>query len=191
MIQQKGFSGIETLLVLLAVAIIGFGGYYVWYSQQNKKTVTNTSSFSASTTPRTPTSSQNYLIIKEWDVKVLLDSNVSDLYYTQNKTDFKIFDFRTKRQDSLWPNCQTNSVLVERGLASDKYWGETGPSDSTFEEVYDALTQDDGHVKVKVGSYYFLSGPPGAYCSSVSNGDPQETQMFKGIRSVLNNLVAN
>lgn len=52
---QSGFALIEGLLIILILAIIGFGGYYVWHSQQqtNKTldTAKNTSQNAAQNTP--------------------------------------------------------------------------------------------------------------------------------------------
>jgi prepilin-type N-terminal cleavage/methylation domain-containing protein len=40
--DQNGFGVIELLLVLVLVAVVGFGGYYVWNTQQDKSTKTTT-----------------------------------------------------------------------------------------------------------------------------------------------------
>jgi hypothetical protein len=53
--NQKGFTVVEALLFILIVAVIGFGGYYVWHTQHNKKTpVTTTSTSSKSSTSTKP-----------------------------------------------------------------------------------------------------------------------------------------
>jgi uncharacterized protein HemX len=40
---QKGFSAVEGLLIVLVLAVIGFGGYYIWDQQKrDKKTATET-----------------------------------------------------------------------------------------------------------------------------------------------------
>lgn len=38
--SQSGFTLVETLLVILIITIIGFGGYYVWQNQTEKSTDT-------------------------------------------------------------------------------------------------------------------------------------------------------
>lgn len=35
--NQKGFALIESLLIILILAVIGFGGYYVWHTQKGDK----------------------------------------------------------------------------------------------------------------------------------------------------------
>jgi Tfp pilus assembly protein PilE len=50
--QQAGFTFVETLLVLIFIAIIGFTGYYVWHSQKNtSKTLDTAVKSSAQKTP--------------------------------------------------------------------------------------------------------------------------------------------
>ena len=34
--SQKGFAILEGLLIILILAVVGFGGYYVWHNQQSK-----------------------------------------------------------------------------------------------------------------------------------------------------------
>ncbi|MBA3758836.1 prepilin-type N-terminal cleavage/methylation domain-containing protein [Candidatus Saccharibacteria bacterium] len=42
-INQKGFSIVEVLLVVLVLAVLGFGGYYVWDKQSDKNEESKTS----------------------------------------------------------------------------------------------------------------------------------------------------
>jgi competence protein ComGC len=47
--DQLGFSAVEGLLVILVVAVFGFGGYYVWHTQKdNNKSAVTASKSSAS-----------------------------------------------------------------------------------------------------------------------------------------------
>lgn len=41
--NQQGFTLVETLLIILIVAVIGFGGYYVWHSQHTSSSTTTKS----------------------------------------------------------------------------------------------------------------------------------------------------
>src|SRR5579884_335933 len=57
---QKGFTLVETLLVLILLAIIGFTGYYVYHTQKNTSVSYNNASNSATaTTPAAKASSQS------------------------------------------------------------------------------------------------------------------------------------
>lgn len=83
--NQKGFSAVEGLLILIIVAIVGGTGYFVVNAQ--KKTNTNldnaaqSSQSVAKRSKSSPTASQKYLEIKEWGVKIPLSSADSGVYY--------------------------------------------------------------------------------------------------------------
>lgn len=59
---QRGFTVVETLLVLILLAIIGFTGYYVWHTQKNTNSTYNNSaklnSPANSTSSKTSTSNK-------------------------------------------------------------------------------------------------------------------------------------
>ncbi len=88
--NQKGFAAIETVLIIVIIAIIGGAGYYVYSA--NKKTSDTLSAASkvaqtspAKTTKKTGASSstsQKYLTIQEWGVKLPLNSTDQGAYYT-------------------------------------------------------------------------------------------------------------
>lgn len=71
--NTNGFTVVEGLLIVLVVAVIGFGGYYVWHTQHKTastttvgiKTTTSTPSKSTTTTP-----AQKYITISAWGVRV-------------------------------------------------------------------------------------------------------------------------
>lgn len=56
--NELGFTAVEGLLIVLILAVIGFGGYYVWHTQHSKKASTPTTSAlrkkATSTTPPNP-----------------------------------------------------------------------------------------------------------------------------------------
>ena len=73
--NEKGFSVFEGLLIILVVAVIGFGGYYVWHTQHKAKptaAITTTSSTKPTTSTKTTTSTptQKYITISAWGVRV-------------------------------------------------------------------------------------------------------------------------
>ncbi len=47
--NQKGFTIIEVSLVLLVLAVAGFGGYYIWHTQKSNKTTASSTNASAPT----------------------------------------------------------------------------------------------------------------------------------------------
>jgi len=66
---QQGFGLIEALLLVIAVALVIFVGYYVWHTQkQTNTTLNNATVTSQKTIPAKP--SQKYLTITEWGVRM-------------------------------------------------------------------------------------------------------------------------
>lgn len=76
---QKGFTVVETLLVLILLAIIGFTGYYVWHSQKNANSNLN-SAVTTSSKTQTATNS-NKFVFKELGVQIDLPNSLKDLKY--------------------------------------------------------------------------------------------------------------
>lgn len=74
--NQKGFTTVEALLIILILAVIGFGGYYVYHTNHKTKTTnlaatapkTSTASNQAKTTSKQ--SAQKYITISAWGVRV-------------------------------------------------------------------------------------------------------------------------
>ena len=86
-IKQAGFNIVELLVIVVAVGIIGAGGWFVY--QHNRTRVTNaeaggTPSSSQQNTQQqstTPAPTVSYLSITEWGIKLPLSSEISDAYY--------------------------------------------------------------------------------------------------------------
>jgi Tfp pilus assembly protein FimT len=90
--NSNGFTVVEGLLIVIVVAVIGFGGYYVWHTQHKTspaKTATTaavkTTTPSKSTAPTSTSSSTNsvkYLTITQWGVKLALTSPIDNATYS-------------------------------------------------------------------------------------------------------------
>lgn len=98
---QQGFTAIEGLLIVLVLAVVGFGGYYVWHSQQTTITTAKTTAVSSKATTNTATSSpysgwNTYTFSKEkltfrypttWTVENNLTDSSNDGVQFTSKTD--------------------------------------------------------------------------------------------------------
>ncbi len=89
--KQRGFSTVVLLLGLLLIVAVGFTGYYVWNSQNNKKEdkaevapATTTKQEAKKIEPSPVKEEQKYLVIKEWGVKIPLSEKITDLTYRFN-----------------------------------------------------------------------------------------------------------
>lgn len=157
-----GFGLIEALLIIIAAGIVGFGGYWVWHTQHKTKPATTSSTTDSQNS--TSASTQQYLTIKEWGVKIKLSSNTPNLY-TEKTSQQNALGFRAKELDNLYPGCGDNTFIVQSGLAVDKYIGHIGMS-KPFAEAYQGLEANTFHLKV--GDRYFIqnSPSPSVLCSS-------------------------
>lgn len=94
--NQHGFSGVELVLIILVIVLLGAAGWFV-YKNQHKRTGTHATetSTTAQSTPKdqekteqssaTSPDAATYLTIKEWGVKIKLE-DADKLTYVMNGT---------------------------------------------------------------------------------------------------------
>jgi hypothetical protein len=92
-LNQKGFSAIEGLLIIIVILMIGFIGYYVWHTQKDANKTLDTATKSAQTSSSSPSkqtkaADQKYLDIKELGVKFKLSDAIKDAYYIKGSNDY-------------------------------------------------------------------------------------------------------
>ena len=86
-LNQKGFTAIEAILILVIVAIIGGTGFYVYNS--NKKS-DKTSETTESTIAQSPAPTEaKYLSVKEWRVKFKVSDDTPSGVTYKKKTRVK------------------------------------------------------------------------------------------------------
>ena len=93
-LSSTGFSVVAVVGIIFAIAVLGFGGWYVW--QKNKQTTTqdqtNTAhtqnnakkpnQTGASTQAADPSEGGKYLVVTEWGVRFLLPEELrGDAHY--------------------------------------------------------------------------------------------------------------
>lgn len=207
-INQKGFSAVVILLALLLIVAIGFTGYYVWNTQQNKKTASAETKTVAVVTPQKTTTNptpatqdtQKYLVVKEWGIKIPVDDSVDGLSYTlfgQKNTDGIRLSTTALKQIS--GTCTDNEFLVFRGKANDIVPAEIDdPQNPSFLQTYNSLTVDANNptqrsFKLKIGDYYYTPpGFAGASCvGSSQSGQAKEGAISLSIAKAVQNAKAN
>ncbi len=93
--NQKGFSVVELLLIVVLIAIAALGG---WYVAKHSKTPNSAATPSVST----PT----VFAFKELRVQVMLTSNLKDLFYTKNTySSSDSYDLNTPQFKQLAAKC--------------------------------------------------------------------------------------
>lgn len=166
-LNQQGFGIFGMLLLLLILAIIGGTGYYVY--QVNKKandTLAISSKESKSSTQKTvaksvittPSTTQ-YLVIKEWGVRMKLNANMSDAYYTFLPNETANAYLSVSSLVALAPDCAATATSI--GVLFRQ----------TVAEHQVALSNPgDGNAPgdINIGNYYygFMSAQAGCFDTS-------------------------
>jgi prepilin-type N-terminal cleavage/methylation domain-containing protein len=86
--NQKGFSVVEILIVIVVVGLLSAVGWLVYDRQKNKvddKPVTHTSTTQKEETPKQETAKPDpnagYLVVKEWGLRFKTPSGLTDVKY--------------------------------------------------------------------------------------------------------------
>lgn len=177
--KQTGFTVIEALLLVIALSIIGFGGYYVWNSnQQSNKSLSQAEQTSQKTSPIQK--DQKYLTIKEWGVRFPYSGSdtYSYIYEPSIPTSIEVIS------QNLAKNYDCTSFgagIIAKSLPSDN----SAPSnDSPSVEEYVKQNPD---VFFKVGPYYYSFGHDQASCSdSVTVG--AQNQANTAVSKIVKNI---
>jgi hypothetical protein len=157
--DQKGFAVLETILILVVVAIIGGAGYYVWHTRQlandaySKTTPALTHSASANSTSKK--SDKDFLVIKEWGVKLPLNPNIEDAYYRYDSRDNGYVYLSLLSLKNI-DDCAVDKTAIGAITRYDS--DDVNPISG---EKYTAEYRDTEPV----GRYYFLYGTAQATCS--------------------------
>lgn len=78
-INQKGFTLVEGLLIVLVIAVLGIGGYLVW---NKNKTVTPAKSDTPATASQSNEQKSSDLVISQWNVKATVPTALTGVTYT-------------------------------------------------------------------------------------------------------------
>jgi hypothetical protein len=149
--NQKGIALLETLLILLILTIIGFGGYYVWNSQKQSDKSLSSAEKASQPTPvsNSNSASKKTLTIEEWGVKATYSSSVS-LKYVLRDGDNNVAETSSQELDSA--GCPNGGGLIAR-YTSNQAANEPGGHGMTASAFAKTLnTGEYGHV----GDYYFF-----------------------------------
>jgi hypothetical protein len=171
--NQKGFTLVEGLLITLILAVIGFGGYYVYHTNHKTKTVV-VSATVKTTTPKTSTASntptQKYITISVWGVRVPYNGN--DTLTVSNEQcdepgDTVItgcsMDVDSQELENSVGSCQSTRATGKVGYfyrigTNDNYQETDG---SGFTPIVQWATANPGQY-TQIGSYYYAFAEIGA-----------------------------
>jgi hypothetical protein len=183
--SQSGFGGVEALLFLVIIGIIGFTGWYVWNSKANTdKNLTAVSSTTPivkkSTTPTASTAdATSYLTIKEWGVKIPVSNGLKGLTYS-----FKAYDDGTQIVGFTFPSLKNTECNDDQSVGALVRFTASDIDPLSG----DKLTSENPGVK-QIGTYYYTVGLPQATCTNdtatqniVTNARQPLTDAIKNIQ---------
>src|SRR5258708_2447699 len=108
--KQAGFSIVEAIVVVAAIAIIGAAGWLVYQHNRTKLTGATANGTPSTTQNSTTSPTAATLDIKEWGVHIGLNSTTASLYYIIKPSLPDVAYFSIKTIAAVAPNC-----------AADKY----------------------------------------------------------------------
>lgn len=194
----------ESLLVVLILAVVGFAGYYVWHTRHES----NKSSNAATSTPKSASeksssstqsaSPQNYLTIKEWGVRAPYSGKLTLEYKVTPAgssgggawTDYASFSsVELDAKDQMCKEGADYGGVIERYKSTDQYLAgdaglDSGKTASQHAAELDKTTY--GHV----GDYYYFYHSPQAVCSADDTSQNIESETHDAVLGLLPKLEA-
>src|SRR6185295_12795879 len=83
--KQSGFSAIEAIIIVVVIAVLGFGGWFVWSKKHNDTDNKQTSAQTQTTPQKVEEKTTPTLKISEWNVTLTLSGTIEDAYYYVKK----------------------------------------------------------------------------------------------------------
>ncbi|HVS58961.1 MAG TPA: hypothetical protein VHD60_04500 [Candidatus Saccharimonadales bacterium] len=148
--SEHGFAAVETILIIIILAIIGLTGWYVWHSKQNADKTLNTASQTTKNDTVAPQTS--YLTVKEWSVKIPLSTDIKDAYYVYNQQNDTVYLSKDSYKGTNCAADQTTLGALGRFTADQK--------DAMNGQLMTSLYPN----AVKIGTYYYYYVHPQAAC---------------------------
>jgi Tfp pilus assembly protein PilV len=192
---QSGFALVESLLIILILVIIGFGGYYVWHTQkQTDKTLDTAAATSqkAAQTESNNAATLKYLTIPEWGVKGAYTGNV-DLTYKITSDDIgeTWAQLSSKQLKAAAPECDEQSQMG--GIIVRIHKGEDlrGPAGQDTGQTVDEAVGSQVLTEFSlVGDYYYYFEHPQAACSTSQKATDAQSLTLDSAKNAAKNLKA-
>jgi type II secretory pathway pseudopilin PulG len=182
--NQKGFAVLETLLILVIIAMIAGTGWYTWHTKNQTDKILNEASNSAQTvqTNKTTNSSsakaQQYFTIKEWGVRAPYTGTL-DLQYSLSDSN-TLASVTSKQLLAADPACTRGGAIL-RALPNDPV-GPAGDPASTVAQ--------SGATYAYVGGYYYIFTHDQAACSDSDTATTLQSQNNDAVQALVPNLQA-
>lgn len=151
--NEKGFSVIELVLVLVIVALVGVVGFLAYKDQAEKSTAHPASTSTTKQTTTTPaataapTTSANYLVIKEWGVEIkMADANKVQYNYTGKPGTNTNGSYDSSIELSIKPDyLQDKTCMLSVGMSRTTTLSSIAPSSyQNYKQVGSNFYFEDG-----------------------------------------------
>jgi prepilin-type N-terminal cleavage/methylation domain-containing protein len=200
-VNQKGFSVVEILVVIVVVGLLGAVGWLVHDRQKSKTdnrqastTVTTPAKTPHAETPNQPQSNQSqvsYLAVKEWGVKIPQTSTGNVISYQISADDKNMANFVSSGQKALGGSCGTfGSARYHVFQAENGYKS----SDEVFQNKLNNAAENDLVIKANNKSYYILGDMSGGDCTGTlkegQSVSQQEVTANNNLLTALKGLVS-
>ncbi|HEY5442222.1 MAG TPA: hypothetical protein VIJ68_01650 [Candidatus Saccharimonadales bacterium] len=158
--NQRGFSTVEGLLILIIVLLIGFIGYYVWHAQKSASDTLNSASKASQSSP-TKVAPAKWFKLADLGVEFKLPSTLSDLQSAPN--DNGGYFLSVANMESIYKQCN-GSNLPPGPISSEDYsFAGLSRHDGTFEQ--DSVAEES--LLKQFGTFNItISYPNGPECAS-------------------------
>jgi prepilin-type N-terminal cleavage/methylation domain-containing protein len=154
--SQSGFSAVELLLALLIIAVVAFGGFYVWHSNKKDTTDSNNknSTSNSSTSSSSKTDNTAYLEISKYHSRLPLTSELSSL---------KLGELEPGQLGLIGETVQVLAPELDANYTCTVAEGTTAQANlgsvTISKEKYDGTGQYKPTATTKVGDYYYAFFP--------------------------------
>jgi FlaG/FlaF family flagellin (archaellin) len=156
--NQSGFTAVEGLLIIIALAIVGFTGFYVYHSSK-KVDQTNASSTSGNTKTTTP--AVRYQAFQSLGVKIKLVGTAKQFQYSED-------------QGSVSVKSSALKALTDKVCAKDSGGDGTVLAVSRVEGTFDQSNNPGtGLVKQYTGFALTEASPNGFVCGTTDQATHQ------------------
>ena len=189
--NQKGFSVVHAILIVIIVGILGFAGWYVWDSNQKNKpqdrlhdSVKRSEPRTALTPTTAPASSQKYIVIKEWGVKIPENNGKTISYRIQE--DKNLADFVSSEQKALGGNCGQYTHSRAHVYRSEN--GAT-PNDPILANKLNQAVLDGYSIKLGNYTYFILVDMSGGDCTGTAKAGDSITIAEQNVNQNLYNAL--
>ena len=159
--NQKGFSVFEACIIVLVLALLALGAWFIWDKNKDKdyeesaNAAMQASAESEEIANNVATPDQTYLTIKEWDVRFKTSAANKDAYYyiENGKPDYAYLSLTSLKNAD---NCAADDTTI--GVIVRFKKGDIDPiSEEPYINYYPSAP--------KVGDYYYFYQHPQAGCT--------------------------